>query len=160
MNMMNKYVDLEKVVEEPGLASTMKSGSLAVLATPQLAAWMEEAACACIGQANDLTVEPEEQEAMTSVGTKLNLDHLKASPPGRHDQSARHADQSRWPENGVLVRSLAGKRPDRTGQSHPGHGGCSEICQQDLRIQAVTQTISHSKVSGFRRNGRDTELFV
>ena len=82
MNMMNKYVDLEKVVEESGLASTMKSGSLAVLATPQLAAWMEEAACACLGLANDLTVEPEEQEAMTSVGTKLNLDHLKASPLG------------------------------------------------------------------------------
>ena len=43
---------------------------------------MEEAACACLGQANDLTVQPEEQEAMTSVGTKLNLDHLKASPLG------------------------------------------------------------------------------
>lgn len=27
MNMMNKYVDLEHVVEESGLASTMKSGS-------------------------------------------------------------------------------------------------------------------------------------
>lgn len=82
MNMMNKYVDLEQVVEESGLASTMKSGSLAVLATPQLAAWMEEAACACLGQADDLGTTPEEQEAMTTVGVKLDLDHLKASPLG------------------------------------------------------------------------------
>ena len=82
MNMMNKYVDLEHVVEESGLASTMKSGSLAVLATPQLAAWMEEAACACLGQADDLGTTPEEQEAMTTVGVKLDLDHLKASPLG------------------------------------------------------------------------------
>ncbi|WP_305084360.1 thioesterase family protein [uncultured Faecalibaculum sp.] len=80
--MMNKYVDLEHVVEESGLASTMKSGSLAVLATPQLAAWMEEAACACLGQADDLGTTPEEQEAMTTVGVKLDLDHLKASPLG------------------------------------------------------------------------------
>lgn len=82
MNMMNKYVDLEHVVEESGLASTMKSGSLAVLATPQLAAWMEEAACAYLGQADDLGTTPEEQEAMTTVGVKLDLDHLKASPLG------------------------------------------------------------------------------
>ena len=82
MNMMNKYVDLEHVVEESGLASTMKSGSLAVLATPQLAAWMDEAACACLGQADDLGTTPEEQEAMTTVGVKLDLDHLKASPLG------------------------------------------------------------------------------
>lgn len=60
----------------------MKSGSLAVLATPQLAAWMEEAACACLGQADDLGTTPEEQEAMTTVGVKLDLDHLKASPLG------------------------------------------------------------------------------
>lgn len=63
MNMMNKYVDLEHVVEESGLASTMKSGSLAVLATPQLAAWMEEAACACLGQADDLgTTHPKNRK--------------------------------------------------------------------------------------------------
>ena len=80
--MMNKYVDIEHVVEESGLASTMKSGSLAVLATPQLAAWMEEAACACLGQADDLGPESEESEEMTSVGTKIDLDHLKASPLG------------------------------------------------------------------------------
>lgn len=80
--MMNKYVDIEHVVEESGLASSMKSGSLAVLATPQLAAWMEESACACIDQASDLTTDAEESLQMTTVGTNINLDHLKASPLG------------------------------------------------------------------------------
>lgn len=80
--MMNKHADIEHVVEEDGLASSMGSGSLAVLATPQLAAWMEEAACACLGQADSLGTESEEAEQMTSVGININLDHLKASPLG------------------------------------------------------------------------------
>lgn len=80
--MMNKYADVKHVVEESGLASSMGSGSLAVLATPQLAAWMEEAACVCLGQAGDIAPESEESETMTSVGIKIDLDHLKASPLG------------------------------------------------------------------------------
>lgn len=80
--MMNKYAEIEHVVEESGLASSMGSGSLAVLATPQLAAWMEEAACACIGQADALGTEREEAEQLTSVGIQINVEHLKASPLG------------------------------------------------------------------------------
>lgn len=80
--MMNKFAEIEHVVEESGLASSMGSGSLAVLATPQLAAWMEEAACACLGQADALGTESEEAEEMTSVGIAINLEHLKASPLG------------------------------------------------------------------------------
>lgn len=69
---MLKKVEINKVVEESGLASTMKSGSLPVLATPQMVAWMEEAACQCL----DL------EEGMTSVGILMNVEHVKASPLG------------------------------------------------------------------------------
>jgi predicted thioesterase len=82
MNMMNAYVDMEHVVKEENLASSMKSGSLAVLATPALAAWMEEAACMVMNQGDDLGPEASEKESMTTVGTNINLDHLKASPLG------------------------------------------------------------------------------
>ena len=50
----------------------MKSGSLEVLATPQMIAWMEEASCQL------LELEP----GMTSVGTRMNVSHDKASPVG------------------------------------------------------------------------------
>ena len=70
--MMNTKAEIERVVEESGLATSMKSGSLNVLATPQMIAWMEEAACQCLKLDEDLT----------SVGTKLNVSHVKASPLG------------------------------------------------------------------------------
>lgn len=69
---MEKSLEIERVVKEAGLAKTMKSGSLPVLATPQLAAWMEEASCLLL----------ELPEGKTSVGTRLDLSHLKASPLG------------------------------------------------------------------------------
>ena len=67
---MNTKVEIERIVETSGLASAMKSGSLDVLATPQMIAWMEEAACLCL----DL------EEGMTSVGTLMNVEQVKASP--------------------------------------------------------------------------------
>lgn len=69
---MSKSVTITRTVEPIHLASQMKSGSLDVLATPQMVAWMEEASC--------LLVELE--EGMTSVGTMLNITHDKASPLG------------------------------------------------------------------------------
>lgn len=42
-----KTIRIQRVVEKQNLASVMKSGSLDVLATPQMIAWMEEAACLC-----------------------------------------------------------------------------------------------------------------
>ena len=42
---MSKTVTIERIVERSHLASQMKSGSLDVLATPQMIAWMEEASC-------------------------------------------------------------------------------------------------------------------
>ena len=46
--MEQKTIKIERVVEKQHLASIMKSGSLDVLATPQMIAWMEEAACLCL----------------------------------------------------------------------------------------------------------------
>lgn len=65
-------VRIERVVEQSHLASVMKSGSLDVLATPQMIAWMEEASCQCISC----------PEGFTSVGIEMNVKHLAASGLG------------------------------------------------------------------------------
>ena len=70
--MEQKTIKIERVVEKQHLASIMKSGSLDVLATPQMIAWMEEAACLCL----------ELEEGKTSVGTLMNVSHDMASPLG------------------------------------------------------------------------------
>ena len=70
--METKTVKIKRIVEKQNLASVMKSGSLDVLATPQMIAWMEEAACLC------LELDP----GSTSVGTLMNVSHDMASPLG------------------------------------------------------------------------------
>ncbi len=67
-----KSVTIERKVSKEHFASAMKSGSLDVLATPQMIAWMEEAACLCLNL----------EEGKTSVGTCMNVTHDKASPFG------------------------------------------------------------------------------
>lgn len=61
-------------VEAAQTARSVGSGSLYVLATPVLAAWIESVAC-------DVTA-PMMIEGQTTVGTNLNIDHLKKSLPG------------------------------------------------------------------------------
>jgi fluoroacetyl-CoA thioesterase len=53
-------------------ALAVGSGDLAVLGTPFVLAWCEEATCAAL----DLP------SAQTSVGTRVDLEHLAASPVG------------------------------------------------------------------------------
>ncbi|MET0767287.1 MAG: hotdog domain-containing protein [Aeromicrobium sp.] len=53
-------------------ARALGSGDLDVLATPRVLAWCEEATCAAL----DLTAQ------QTSVGTRVELEHLAASPVG------------------------------------------------------------------------------
>lgn len=67
-----KTIRIQRVVKQQNLASVMKSGSLDVLATPQMIAWMEEAACLCL----------ELEEGKTSVGISMNVSHDMASPLG------------------------------------------------------------------------------
>ncbi len=55
-------------------ALAVGSGSLPVLGTPRLLAWCEAASCA--------EIEPALAEGQTSVGTRIQLEHLAASPVG------------------------------------------------------------------------------
>lgn len=67
-----KTVTIERTVEACHMALVMKSGSLEVLATPQMIAWMEEAACLCL----DL------DDSQTSVGISMQTTHDAPSPLG------------------------------------------------------------------------------
>ncbi len=64
----------EGSVNKENIAVTMKSGSLDVFATPALVALMEEAACAALK--NKL------EKGMTTVGIKMDVQHLAATPLG------------------------------------------------------------------------------
>ncbi len=59
-------------VADADTARAVGSGDLAVLGTPVVLAWCEEATCAAL----ELTPE------QTSVGTRVDLEHLAASPVG------------------------------------------------------------------------------
>lgn len=62
-------------VTDADTALAVGSGSLPVLGTPRLLAWMEAATCAAL--------EPELPEGSTSVGTRVSLEHLGASAVGQ-----------------------------------------------------------------------------
>ena len=58
-------------VTDADTAEALGSGSLPVLATPRLLAWCEAATCAAI--------EPSLAPGETSVGTRVELEHTRAS---------------------------------------------------------------------------------
>ncbi|MGN6577396.1 MAG: thioesterase family protein [Nocardioides sp.] len=64
----------EHTVTEHDTAEALGSGDLRVLGTPRLLAWAEQATCAAIASA----LPPER----TSVGTRVQLEHVAASPVG------------------------------------------------------------------------------
>jgi fluoroacetyl-CoA thioesterase len=66
---------LSFTVTDADTAEAVGSGSLAVLGTPRLLAWCEAATCEALA----LQLEP----GTTSVGVRVELDHLAASPVGR-----------------------------------------------------------------------------
>lgn len=61
-------------VTEDDTAPALGSGSLPVLGTPRLLAWCEAATCSAI--------EPELGHGETSVGTRVSLEHSRASAVG------------------------------------------------------------------------------
>ena len=65
---------LEFTVADDDTASALGSGDLPVLATPRLLAWAEAATCAASAAGAD--------ESRSSVGTRVQLDHVAASPVG------------------------------------------------------------------------------
>jgi fluoroacetyl-CoA thioesterase len=66
--------EVRRVVDASMLASAIGSGSLDVFATPALVALMELAACAALEDHLDAD--------QTSVGVRLDVAHLAATPPG------------------------------------------------------------------------------
>ncbi|SFB07790.1 Predicted thioesterase [Nocardioides alpinus] len=65
---------LTYAVTDDDTAVAVGSGSLPVLGTPRLLAWLEAATCACL--------EAVLAEGSTSVGTRMQVEHLAASPVG------------------------------------------------------------------------------
>lgn len=61
-------------VTEEDTAVAVGSGALDVLGTPRLLAWCEQVTC--------LAIEPAIAEGSTSVGTRISLEHVAASPIG------------------------------------------------------------------------------
>ena len=61
-------------VTEDKTAKVMGSGTLDVFATPAMVALMEQTAAQ--------SVQPHLEEGVTSVGTKINVEHLSADPIG------------------------------------------------------------------------------
>ncbi|KRE43072.1 thioesterase family protein [Knoellia sp. Soil729] len=69
-----RSVELAFTVTEADTAAALGSGSLPVLATPRLLAWIEAATCAAL--------EPVIAAGRSSVGTRVDLQHSGASPVG------------------------------------------------------------------------------
>jgi fluoroacetyl-CoA thioesterase len=59
-------------VGDADTAAALGSGDLPVLGTPRLLAWAEEATCAAVAPALDAS--------RTTVGTRVRVEHLQASP--------------------------------------------------------------------------------
>jgi fluoroacetyl-CoA thioesterase len=98
---------LSYVVTEHDTALAVGSGSLRVLATPRLLGWLEAASCRAIDEALP--------SGRSSVGTRVSLEHLAASPVGATvtcQAAVVHVD-------GRLVRcELLATRPDGSPVAH------------------------------------------
>jgi predicted thioesterase len=83
MTVSSLYVGLtgraDKTVQPQDLADQVGSGDLPVLATPVMAALMEEAAVDCVREALD--------PSTSSVGIRLDISHLAATPTGERVQA-------------------------------------------------------------------------
>jgi fluoroacetyl-CoA thioesterase len=104
---------LKFTVTDDDTALAVGSGSLPVLGTPRLLAWCEAATCA--------EIEPALADGETSVGTRVQLEHLAASPVGaelevsattayvdgrlhRFTVAARHAADGKVVASGEVTR--------------------------------------------------------
>lgn len=105
---------LHHTVASADTAASVGSGSVEVLATPRLLALMEAATVAAVA--------PELEPGQTTVGTRVQLEHLRPSPVGvevavharladvdgkllRFDVAAEHADGT-VVASGALTRAL------------------------------------------------------
>ena len=74
MSAMAETATLTFTVTDDDTAAALGSGDLAVLGTPRLLAWAEAATCAAVADEVD--------GSSTSVGTRVSLEHLRASAVG------------------------------------------------------------------------------
>jgi fluoroacetyl-CoA thioesterase len=96
-------------------AQALGSGSLPVLATPRLLAWCEATTCAVI--------DPSLEETRTSVGTRVQLEHVAASPVGAEVQvsaTIAHVD-------GRLVRFEIVAHHASADEQLIGHGEVTRV---------------------------------
>lgn len=110
-------------VSDADTAAALGSGDLAVLATPRLLAWCEQATVRALG---DLGA------ARTSVGTRVELAHERASPVGatvRVRASLTHAD-------GRLLRfDVVAEQEQPDGMSQlVGHGQVTRVVVERERF--------------------------
>jgi predicted thioesterase len=70
----------EFTVTDADTAAALGSGDVPVLATPRVVAWLESATVACLDDVLD--------EGRTSVGTRIEIEHLAPSPVGAHVTAA------------------------------------------------------------------------
>ncbi|PUA80482.1 thioesterase family protein [Nocardioides currus] len=101
---------LSFTVTDDDTAVAVGSGSLPVLGTPRLLAWCEAATCAAIESALP--------DGATSVGTRVQLEHLAASPVGavvEVSASAAYVD-GRLHRFTVSARDTAGGRVVGAGE--------------------------------------------
>jgi fluoroacetyl-CoA thioesterase len=104
---------LERTVMPVDTAEALGSGDLPVLGTPRLLAWCEAATCRAVADGMD--------PARTSVGSRVELDHVAASPVGalvvvtatlayvetrllRFEVVARHAHDEKVVGHGQVTR--------------------------------------------------------
>jgi predicted thioesterase len=71
---LNREYTLSIMVKEEHLAKNVGSGTVSVLATPMMIAYMEKASAECLSEFLD--------EGETSVGTLVNVEHLSSTPIG------------------------------------------------------------------------------
>ncbi len=110
---IGQHATLEFTVTDADTALALGSGDLPVLGTPRLLAWCEAATCAAV--AGSLT------GGRTSVGTRVQVDHVGASPVGaallvtasvgyvdgrlvRFEVTARHASDDQVVGHGEVTR--------------------------------------------------------
>jgi len=71
---VGRMATLQFTVSDDDTARALGSGDLPVLGTPRLLAWAEAATCAAVAVELD--------DSRSSVGTRVQLDHVAASPVG------------------------------------------------------------------------------
>ena len=116
---------VERTVAEHDTAAALGSGDLAVLSTPRLLAWCEAATCAVVNR----SIAP----GQTSVGTRVQVEHLVASPVGADVSviaTAAYVD-------GRLVRfEVVAKQTTDGAEQVVGHGEVTRVVVDRRRFLA------------------------